>query len=240
MRHRVARQLRLARVDEGALVAVLQRLARIVDELELRLVRLVLAKDVPVLPEGEAKHLALRVRRPPAARRRVELELLVQRRAEALGLHASAHARHRVLDLDVHRVGLDRGTHLLRRRLVEGIALAVEAVVHRVPPHHLVPLALERRFAHRNDWPRRQRRIERPVGTWLHQCDLNARGILDRARQHLVEIGVAEARKAAHGALRVAHALCGADEALGAVGVVDAGLRLHAALIGEALRVYQL
>mmetsp|Transcript_2061 Transcript_2061/g.3290 ORF Transcript_2061/g.3290 Transcript_2061/m.3290 type:complete len:345 (+) Transcript_2061:293-1327(+) len=212
-RHRVLGELGRARVDEGALVPVLQRLARIIDEAELRLRGLVLPDHVPVLPEGEAEHLALRVRGPPGPWRRVELQLLVQRLLEELRRLVDAIARHRVLDLDVNarRPHLNRPLRPLSRparvRGPEAVALAVEAVVVRVPAENLVPLALHRGGRRADEGLGRQRRLERRVVARLHDSDVDAALVLDRALQHVVQVGVAVPREAAHRALRVAHAL---------------------------------
>ena len=68
-----------------------------------------------------------------------------------VGRRAGAHARHREVDLHAHRAVADGRGDLAARRLLERVALRVEAVVLGVPPHHLVPRALHRRAAHRDD-----------------------------------------------------------------------------------------
>mmetsp|Transcript_5626 Transcript_5626/g.12241 ORF Transcript_5626/g.12241 Transcript_5626/m.12241 type:complete len:225 (+) Transcript_5626:338-1012(+) len=77
VRKRRSRQLRLARVHKGAFVLVLQRLPRVIDKLELRLLLAVLANQIPIFPEGKAKHSAFGMGCSVAAGRRIELQLLM-------------------------------------------------------------------------------------------------------------------------------------------------------------------
>mmetsp|Transcript_3486 Transcript_3486/g.9913 ORF Transcript_3486/g.9913 Transcript_3486/m.9913 type:complete len:330 (+) Transcript_3486:377-1366(+) len=66
-----------ARVHEGAVVRVLDRAPCVVNELKLGLALGVLADEVPVLPEAQAKHVAVRVGGARGAGR-VEDEVLAQ------------------------------------------------------------------------------------------------------------------------------------------------------------------
>eukprot|EP00962_Isochrysis_galbana_P041032 scaffold14954_cov122-Isochrysis_galbana.AAC.5 len=182
VRHGRSWKLRLARIHKGALVFVLQRLARVVHDPERILGTVVGSNDVPVLPKGKPEHLALCVRSAMRAGRRVEDQLLVQLRMKALRRRASTVARHGILDVDVDNLPVATNIDCLLPSLrLERIPLALVAIIVGVESHHLVPFARHgrRRRWHESLW--RHRGIERPVSAGHDNRDLQAARILDGA-----------------------------------------------------------